>query len=206
MATSQSVLLGIPVSDLVPGLFVGCAGQALLFFTEKGWKINQMISAKVPLDKAREDILRSALDNTDARYLLFVDSDMLLDHFQAYRLVDYLEKNLEVTITTGLYHKKSPPYGPAAFVWDEKISNYAEIYPIDYKPLEIDAAGMGAMAIRLDDIRQKLTRPEGKPYFWFDNLGEDINFCRLVRDAGMRIMLLPQVAPPHMGGVITTEI
>jgi hypothetical protein len=131
---------------------------------------------------------------------------MLLEHIQAFRLIDYLEKNLKVTITTGLYHKKSPPYDPAVFRWDEKIKNYIGIYPIDYNPIEVDAAGMGAMAIRLDDIRQKLARAEGKPYFWFDSLGEDINFCRLARDAGLKIMLLPQVAPPHVGGVITTEM
>jgi hypothetical protein len=71
-------------------------------------------------------------------------------------------------------------------------------------PFQADAAGMGCMAIRTRSIREKLmpSLRDGKRLFWFGSLSEDMNFCLLMKEAGLQLFILPDVVVPHIGGAV----
>jgi hypothetical protein len=60
------------------------------------------------------------------------------------------------------------------------------------------------MMIRTSSLSEKLVKGDKmKKLFWFDNFSEDINFCLAMKEAGMRLFVLPSLVVPHMGGAVS---
>jgi len=202
----------VPVSQYVPGKFVrifstlGTAMQLRMPFAS-------CVSELTPLDKARDALLRNALlMHPGVTYALFLDADMLAEPAHINAMLDYAQAHPEADAVSALYFNRAS-FKPLAYQRlapdDKNGTPMGEFLPKDNSPAEIDAAGLGCMLVRLGPIKEKvlpILEKEGrKRFFWFDPDGhsEDINFCLLMRRAGLKIVLLPDVVVPHYGAAAT---
>lgn len=204
------IMIGIPVSDSIPGLFVGYFGSIISDLTRMGHYVGLSISDKVPLDMARENILRKTIESrAQYDYLLWLDTDMCITSDHVFRMLQYMEVHTDTDAVSGLYFRKGGNFAPTAFhLRDnpkrERGFDFETIHPKDGTPIQIGAVGMGCMLMCMKAFRAKLMaqhKPE-EPYFKFDGEGEDMYFCNLMRKAGMKLMLLPEIEVPHMGGTV----
>ncbi len=171
------VAIGLPTHD---GTYTWettrCLERMALYCNQKGISIQPLRQRKQPIHCARNNMARAALE-FEAKYLLFIDSDM---HFEA----DALERLLahDVGVVGGLSVKTIAPYWVNASVWEDEnpkpIREWEEGL-IDY----CDGVGTGFML-----INTRIFRAMAKPYFYpFQNkhdldMGEDYYFCKKVRE------------------------
>ncbi len=146
-----------------------------------------------PVAQAREMVANWAIEN-NARYLFFVDDDVLIPTNGLRRLVYHLDNNPEWDLVSGVYVTKVnpdqlPPDKPEPLVfggepgrplafWDWKLD---EMFPIW-------GCGMGCVLSRVDAFK-KIEAPD----FAFEDsvdgmesysMGEDLYFCRKLHEAG----------------------
>jgi len=157
------------------------------------------ISEQRPHAQARNGITRRFLD-TDAQYLLWIDSDTIWDRDDIDILMEVLDRGAD--IVTGIQfacgshrlpiiRKLNLEYGvmePIAKLPDNTI------------PFEIDGCGFGFILMK----RKVL---EAIPEPWFDfkyGFSEDLNFCVSAKLAGFKIWAHPGVLVGHIADKIWT--
>ena len=125
-----------------------------------------------------------------AKYLFFLDDDVLMPNQGLRRAVHKLENEPEFDVVTGIVPVKRDPPEPAIFKYDEGVGPYWGWTFNEY--FEIDACGMACCVIRMSAFDKV-----GEPWFtWeYDNkkdsvgeVGEDIGFCHALRNKGGRIL------------------
>lgn len=149
-----------------------------------------------PVAEARQAVAEWAIENK-AKYLFFLDDDVLVPNNGIRRLVHFLDNNPDWDLVSGIYVTKTnpdqvPPDHPEPLVfggkpessgafWDWKLD---EVFPIW-------GCGMGCCLIRVEAIA-KLE----KPYFaWEESvdgmdahgMGEDMYFCAKLRESGSKM-------------------
>jgi GT2 family glycosyltransferase len=204
----EGVAILVPVSDSVPGRFIQAVSQAQLACLSRGMAFTLLSNDSVPLDAARERLLSEAMAcEPRLKYVLWLDADMLCSVRHMSSLIDFLESRPEADAASALYFSKKD-FEPLCYRVsgppDERGTPLSRLHPEGSAPVEIDAAGLGCMLIRSSSL-QKLLDAKHKRLFWFDPEGhsEDINFCLLLKKAGMRLFLLPGIVVPHAGGVVS---
>jgi len=161
-----------------------------------------------PVAQSRESVAMWALENK-AKYLFFLDDDVLVPNNGLRRLVYLLDNNPDWDLVTGVYVTKVnpealPPEQPEPLVFGGKPGTPGAFW--DWKLDEqfpIWGCGMGACLIRvsaLADLEQ--------PYFaWtertdgFDSygMGEDMYFCKKMVDAGKTLYCDGGLLCGHIG-------
>jgi len=207
----KGVAVLIPVSDTIPGMFVSSAIKAYTAVLKAGRNAFFSIIDTMPLDRARELLCNDALSlEPELEYILWLDADMHVEERHIAALMGYLESHPEFDVASALYFSKLL-YEPVCYkrqpgTENTRPSKYKRFMPPTQEPTEADAVGMGCMLIRTRALKEKLlaSLPEPRRLFWFDYLGnsEDLNFCNLMQNAGMRIAVLPEVAVQHYGGMV----
>lgn len=150
-----------------------------------------------PIAEAREAVAMWAVEN-NARYLFFLDDDVLMPNNGLRRLLYHLDNNPDWDLVSGIYVTKTnlealPPEKPEPLVfggeegrpgafWDWKLD---EIFPIW-------GCGMGAVLIRVEALKD-LPRPWFAEEDTVDGLdargiGEDMYFCEKLRKNGGKLM------------------
>lgn len=143
-------------------------------------------SRGTPIDMARGEIVRSALD-AKCEWIFFLDTDVTCPPDIIPRLMAH-----NLPIVTGVYYTRAPPIEPA--IWHE-------VHPtgkraVQFQPgqmVEADFIGMGCCLIHTSVFKNI-----SKPYFeWTlsfvdpENPGigrsEDFEFCKKARDRGYKI-------------------
>ncbi len=201
------ICLLIPVSDSIPGMFLPVFSGIEAEIVKRGGNYLFLTTDMVPLDKAREFLLRTAVTVVpEPNYILWLDADMFVKQGQVSALLDYMESNGDVAAVSALYFKKVS-FDPVCFrhIIENGIEEYRSFYPPGVEPTEVDAAGLGCMLMRTDFIKRHLGGyiERNSKLFWFDEYPEDINFCSLVQKEGGRIVVLPNVVVPHHGGYVS---
>jgi glycosyltransferase involved in cell wall biosynthesis len=186
------ILLGIPNTNIVT------INWALAFRSTwlppgtdvRGW-------SGLPIDVSRNACVKNARD-AKAKYLLFLDSDVVCDRTDWVRCL----MDLQQPIVSGLYWSKKGHPG----MWKLDGEDYL---PITEWPrgsmIEVDAVGAGALLIetRVFDVLDKLGL---KPYFKWEiddpsnighNKSEDFHFCKLAKQAGFNIMVDTAIEMHH---------
>ena len=153
-----------------------------------------------PVDVARNDLVKLALHN-NARYMLFIDDDVLPPWDGLNRLWYQLE-NSDEKVATGVYYSKTQPSMPVILKADSPGGytkwDMGEVIDVDY-------AGCGFMLIKMDLFDEW---PADTPYFKFNRgrvdltpgvgfLGEDVWFCKIVTDLGYKIIVDTAVQCGH---------
>jgi GT2 family glycosyltransferase len=184
-------------------MFLIVFSRVQMEFVTKGYKFMFIATDMVPLDKAREFLFRSALSSgRNLKYTLWLDTDMFVSGEQISALIDYLESHQDVAAVSALYFKKVS-FDPVCFrkVVENSIESYPPFCPPTSEPTEVDATGLGCMLVRTSFMKENLA--SHKKVFWFDEYPEDINFCIQIRQAGGKIVVLPNIVVPHQGGYVT---
>lgn len=150
-----------------------------------------------PVAEAREAVAKWAIEHK-AKYLFFLDDDVLVPNNGLRRLIYYLDNNPEVDLVSGVYVTKTnpealPPDQPEPLIfggkrgrpgayWDWKLD---EMFPIW-------GCGMGCCLIRVEALAD--IEP---PFFAWEEtvdgldaygMGEDMYFCGKLLDAGKTLM------------------
>jgi len=149
----------------------------------KKYQVEFLVSQRIPLDKARNELVEEAL-RRGCNLVVFIDSDMLIFEGELEKLIEFRKPVVSLS-----YYSKEIPKRLVAWVGNERLK----------KPetRKVDVVGMGCCKIE----REVFERIE-KPYFKFtENESEDFYFCKKVRKAGFEIWLL-ELKAGHLGGLI----
>jgi len=162
----------------------------------EGAELGIQLAAGTYVHEARQDLIVSALEDR-VTHMLWLDADM---RFPRDTLVRLLVHNVPVVganyATRGV---------PSDFVAIKKVNwNPDEpgerLYtgPDSTGLEEVEAVGMGVLLTRADAF-QSMPDPRVDPWFFFQKipgkdggfrlLGEDVYFCKLLREAGNRILV-----------------
>ena len=159
-------------------------------------------------DRMRNEAAKTLL-RSDYTHILMLDSDHVHPHNIVQKLAKHVIEDPERLIVGGLNFTRTAPFGPCAWVFNEKDNN--QIYRIhEWEPGLIEVARMGTGSILI--AREAFERTE---FPWFVNepnmvdemLGSHDNyFCKKAIKAGMKIWCDLSATSPHMGsGIRVTE-
>lgn len=200
--------VGFIAKDLVPVEFVQCLTSLLSAQYERFE--NLVISGKGyagRLDIGRESIVKTFLDQTDAKYLLFLDTDIVFTPQEVDILFEANYKmGKDTTIVSGLYVR--PDGKPCAFVINSQfnrlevarfnsLASMGSLYPVS-------AVGLGFCLIPrgvFDRLGDKY--PDGG---WFTppldtpgmRLADDTSFCLRAKEAGAQILVDSRASVGHL--------
>jgi hypothetical protein len=137
------------------------------------------------LQKSRHELVKAALEN-ECSHVLFLDADM---RFPKYTLGRLLAQKQPVVGAN--YVTRRMPVQPITFADDSNSVVRVFTEPGETRLEEVPATGLGVMLIDTDVFRAIET-----PYFqigWNPEAqafsGEDVYFCRKVREAGIKILI-----------------
>jgi hypothetical protein len=153
-------------------------------------------SRGLPIDAARNEIVRSALDNK-CNYIFFLDTDVECPPDTIARLMSH-----NLPICTGVYHTRAPPIEPA--IWREiKPSGKQAIQYIPGQMVECDFIGMGCCLIHTS-IFKNISKPFFEWTLGFEDTenpmmgrSEDFEFCKKIRDRGYKIIADTSIQCKH---------
>jgi len=188
----------VPASDSIPGMFLASFARVYSALASRGLALAFLTSDKVPLEQARDELLKSALEGRPLKYVIWLDTDMKVEGSHVLELIDFSEKTPDADVASALYFRKIH-FDPVCF---RKTGNgMTPSMPESELPEEMDAVGLGCVVMKTASLKKALA---GKPrFFWFDRENsEDVNFCRLLKENGLKIFVLPSVVVPHQGGFV----
>ncbi len=177
----------VPCREMMHSVFSHNLHSMLQYNWQKGIETKVFYNMTTLLQAQRENLVNAAR-SWAATHILWLDSDMSFPFYTAYKLLDHKE-----AIVGGNYTTRQLPYKTVAYKelggnWDSYLKHSKDT-PITKELIEVEGMGMGCMLTRID-----VFDTIEKPYFpvtWMqeaeDYLGEDINFCKAVRDKGHRI-------------------
>lgn len=145
-----------------------------------------------PIDVARNSIAKRFLES-NAEYLMFVDSDVVLPPDSYIRL-----KNRKLDIVSGLYYTKFGNYTPA--MWYDRNPAIPITEYQNGELLEADLIGMGCCLIRRR-VFENLEPPWFKwtQSFVENGCSEDFYFCRNAKARGFKVCVDTSIQTHHIG-------
>lgn len=176
------ILVGIPSGDQVDTDFAIALFRMGIVFSENnhGAEIGSLNLRSSVLCASRNGIAQHCIDS-GATHVLFLDSDLTFPS----DLLDRLVKADKDVVAVN-YSRRTIPSVPTAFI-DGEGPLYTET---DSKGLvEVTHCGMGAMLIKahvFDGMKQPIFKFDDRPGN-IDFVGEDVVFCRKVREAGFKV-------------------
>lgn len=168
-------------------------------------------SARILTQLARERLMAAALSG-GCDFIIMFDDDMVLPLGDADdyskdmipMLLEDMRTHKEIDVLGALAFMRNEPHYPVIYNtidgYDSRmntdiyIREYVKRYPKDTL-VECDAVGFGAVAIRLDFVRNKMQ----DPYFMSTTgTGEDIWFCYKAKERGARIFMDTRIKLGHL--------
>lgn len=143
---------------------------------------------------ARNVVVKKAIER-NFKYLLFVDSDMRIPQNAIFKLMSYNKP-----IVSGYFFSRSGNHFPCAFT-ETKDREYVSFFEPYTGLREVDAVGMACTLIDVDIFKQLKD-----PWFEWGKYGEDIGFCRKVRDLGYKIFVDTDLIIKHVPMFDESEI
>ncbi len=177
----------VPCRETMHSVFSHNLHSMLQYNWQKGIETKVFYNMTTLLQAQRENLVNAAR-SWAATHILWLDSDMSFPFYTAYKLLDHKEAVVGGNYTTRQLPYKTVAYRELGGAWDQYLKHNKDT-ALTKELIEVEGMGMGCMLTRIDvfDVIDK-------PYFpvtWMpdaeDYLGEDINFCRAVRDKGHKI-------------------
>jgi hypothetical protein len=157
------------------------------------------------IDKNRNVVANIFLD-TECDYLLTLDSDMGITNPRSENIVKRLIE-ADKDFIAGVYVNRVFPHKPHVFKL-EKDKTYTAVseWPEDAL-FEADAAGTGFMFMTqkvIQSFTEANIAKQGLPFdFWKygtkDHLGEDLAFCKRVKNNSFKLWIDPTIQLTHFG-------
>lgn len=149
-----------------------------------------------PIDAVRNDLVAQALQ-MNVTHLLFMDTDQTYPSDTISKLLSH-----DVDVCGCLISRRYPPFDPIVMRMDKEVN---KLYRIDDEEIEreeltqVDATGTGCVLFKAE-VFKKIP----KPWFEFkvndagEPVGEDINFCYKLGDAGYKIYVDTSIKVGHL--------
>lgn len=195
------ILIAVPCMDQVPAPFC----QSLAMLRKVGDCVLSMQMGSL-IYTSRNSLAMKAIQ-TEADYVLWLDSDMVFEPDTLERLMKTLTEN-NLDIVTGLYFRRVPPYSPVLFdmleMRRDAICEWTEFKEIPNELFEVGGCGFGCVLMKTDpfiDIQAKF----GNMFAPIGNTGEDLAFSWRARQCGYKIWCDPKIICGHVGYTISDE-
>ena len=195
MNERKRIVIGIPHTGLLNSDVV----MKLLNLDRQQYNITIQLLKSSILYISREYLTKAAL-NAKADYLMFLDSDQLIETDCVNRMAKHLDNGEDIVTT--LIFRKDAPYEPCIFSHQEELSNrqialqYYDVESQDLtKPFYVESCGFGCTMMKLD-IFKNIPEP------WFlprPYTGEDISFMWEARQKGYKVLCDPTIEVGHVG-------
>lgn len=201
MKTRDRVTVGWIDPGQVDGAFMT---SMLELFRARSEKIDGIVRIEGGLlSRQRNEVVKTFLDHTTSEWLLMIDSDEQMPILAFDKLVAAAHRELR-PVVAGLYFGTWPRGElfptPVPHLYNRADDGVGVIPIFDYpadRIIEIDAAGTGCILVHrdiLEEFRANADAHEGDAWCWFRDLplggqwlGEDLYFCRRIRQLGHRI-------------------
>jgi hypothetical protein len=194
------IVLGIPMERTV-------SHEAFLYFwdvAQRGWPL-------FPIGYGRTDLNRNKLATklleSDYTHLMMLDLDHLHPPDVIERHARWALERPECLVIGGLHFRRGEPFDPLAFVYgaDGEMRSLAA-WPRGL--IEVHALGHGTLLVHRSVFEQL------DPPWWGYDYGraaegvyptEDMYFCYLCREAGIRLWVDTTISSPHIITNVVTE-
>ena len=144
-------------------------------------------------------------------YLVFLDSDIVMEPDTVIRLVEDIDDS-GADLVTGIYFKRRLPTAPVIYRhidWyedevlgaQESAETY-EDYPRDGGLFPVEGCGMGCCVIRVSVIPELVTAFRMAPFTPQHRLSEDLSFCWRMKVLGKKMLCNPGILPGHVGMMV----
>lgn len=195
------VMVLVPCGDYKsPIRWVSCMANMIAYSAHFGLKLHAFgYTERTVVDWARNSLAERFLKTKDEyedkpfTHALWLDDDHVFNPDLAVRLA----ANSHLDMVSALYHMRTAPYHPVAYLKDDSDNEFKH-WPLTKVPpavAEVDAVGFGALLMRREVL-------EGTPKPWFTldwRSGEDIAFCVQAKKAGFKVWLDGEYAIGHIG-------
>lgn len=164
------------------------------------------------VDEGRNAAFGAARES-NADYLLFVDSDILVTGNMQNHLKSLITLNKDVT--AAVYYTRKPPHRPSAMNVYGDTHLFQAVADIPDKPFQVDVTGCGFALISkrvLDAFDDDLVARIGKPFEYMpksshmgDPYREDISFCLRLKELGFEVWIDPSIPVAHVSKHLVTS-
>lgn len=209
----MKIAIGIPSPDrITPDFAIGNLGDILNYTAKKMPDVEIAISYQtgVRTDKNRNEMLNKFLP-AKFDYILWLDADMLYPESIIEDYLQVVRDGKQLDVIGCLYFSRSYPFHPIAYTAnkDDAIKPFTTIPPVLIKPGKIypvDGLGFGGMMVSTkvyESLGDNKWHNYGKNFHLpgYDNpdgLTHDLEFCKVVKEAGFSILLHGSVRPSHI--------
>lgn len=197
----MKILIAVPCMDQVPAPFC----QSLAMLRKVGDCVLSMQMGSL-IYTSRNTLATRAIQ-TEADYVLWLDSDMVFEPDLLERLMKTLTEN-DLDIVTGLYFRRVQPYSPVLFkdltLIRDTFFEWSEFKEVPSDLFEIAGCGFGCVLMKTDvffDVQSKF----GNMFAPIGNTGEDLAFCWRARECGYKVWCDPSIICGHVGYVISDD-
>ena len=195
MNEKKRIVIGIPHTGLLNSDVV----MRLLNLNQQNYYVTMQLLKSSILYISREYLVKAAID-AKVDYLMFLDSDQLIESDGLIKMAKHLDEGEDIVTT--LIFRKDPPYEPCIFSHQEELPNrqialkYYDVESQDLtKPFYVESCGFGCTMMKLD-IFKHISEP------WFlprPYTGEDISFMWEVKQKGYKVLCDPTIEIGHVG-------
>lgn len=200
MTENTRTMIAIPCMDHVPAFF--CQSLAML---KKVGQVSVAFQIGSLVYTSRNQLATKAIQS-EADFVLWLDSDMVFDPDLLIRMFDVLEKN-DLDILTGLYFRRVHPYSPVLFDrldMNRGVCEWSNFKSIPDELFEVGGCGFGCVLMKTDVFIDVQSQHDAM----FDPIlktGEDLSFCWRARDVGYKIICDPSIVCGHIGNIIVND-
>lgn len=188
----RKVLIAIPSTGYMPAQTVS---SLLELITPVLTKHCILIGALVY--EARERIAKSAIEE-GYTHILWLDSDVIVPRDALVKML-----NVKAPIVSGVVFRRVAPYTPTVYM-RQPNGTYREFLNIpDGGIIHIDACGFGCVLTETEALIH-MYEQYGR-LFAPEELGEDLQFCKRARDAGMDIRVDASIRCGHLGQIVIED-
>lgn len=183
------VVLGIPTT----GSIETKTFEALFKIDRKDHKIFPLVTEHSLVYMARDSIVNKMLENPEAEYIWFVDSDIIVEKNTLNKLVDDGKD-----IVTGCYPYKSETGSVVGVNTEYKTITMYDLMQEPDHLVKIGRAGMGCCLIKRQ-VLEAVIKEFGTCFTPMGELGEDYSFCERAKSCGYDVFIDRDVITMHVG-------
>jgi hypothetical protein len=174
------IAICVPTNGLLHSEFAFFLIDAIRYTESQGYPVDILMDLGTVLSSQRQFLARRAINEHNADYIMWFDSDMT---FPEDTIVNLLERNKDIVCAT--YSKRVEPFHATAF---EEIN---PVVPVEMSGSlkKVKYAGMGCMLVKAD-VYASIDAP-WFPLTWHEQTdswhGEDMGFCSKAIDSGFDV-------------------
>ena len=195
MVRVTPICIGIPFDEVV---FSKWVSHIMARVRPMPWD-DMITTASTYLPDARNLVHNQFLERSHNEFLWMLDSDVLPPPGIVDVLLTHMKRK-DVRVVGGWYRIKQEPYLPVVYKGngfdDRGVAQYQQygLNEIGKGLEEVEAAGAGCWM-----LHRSVVEALGKSPFNMDEGGEDLMFCRKIRDAGFKLWIDWSQACAHAG-------